>query len=146
MFEIIKTQLGKSVPFAIHTGVELIDLSSVQAVARLAQRPEVSNHIGTVHAGALFTLAEAASGAAMAGIFAEQIHVIRSVVSDAHIKYIKPSRGVVTATGKPSLPVGAIQAELAATARVVFDIQVEIEDESGANVATFVATWNVKKV
>ena len=69
-YDMIKAHLSKAVPFANHTGVVIEELAAGTARATLALRPEVSNHIGTMHAGAVFTLAEAASGAAMAGAFA----------------------------------------------------------------------------
>ena len=66
-YELIRRQLSTAVPFANHVGIELETIEKGRAVARLPFRPEGLNHIGTQHAGALFALGEAASGAAMAG-------------------------------------------------------------------------------
>jgi uncharacterized protein (TIGR00369 family) len=146
VLDMIKAQMGSSVPFAGFTGIELVELSPQRGVARLTQRHEVSNHVGSMHAGAVFTLAEAASGAAMAGVFADQILSIRPVVSDARISYAKSARGVITATAIAAVPADELQGQLTRDGRAIFDVQVELADESGTVVATFVATWNVKKV
>jgi acyl-coenzyme A thioesterase PaaI-like protein len=52
--------------------------------------------LGTPHAGALFTLAETASGAAMAGGFAELILGLRPVAKESRIQYQK------VATARPA--------------------------------------------
>lgn len=144
MLDMIKAQMDSSVPFAAHTGVELLELSPACGVARLIQSQHVSNHVQTIHAGALFTLAEAASGAAMAGAFAEHITAIRPVVSDARISYLKSARGLVTATATTARDAADLQAELVAKGRVTFDVRVDVKDEKSVCVATFTATWNVK--
>ena len=146
MLDIIKAQMGSSVPFAAHTGVELLELSPTCGVARLIQSQNVSNHVQTIHAGALFTVAEAASGAAMAGALAEHITAIRPVVSDARISYLKSARGTVTATATTLVAAADLQAELVAKGRVTFDVQVDVVDERLNSVAVLTATWNVKKI
>jgi acyl-coenzyme A thioesterase PaaI-like protein len=69
MHDLILTDRRQAVPFARHVGVELLTMGDGEASAQLAKRPEGLNHIATHHAGALFTLVEAASGAAMAGLW-----------------------------------------------------------------------------
>ena len=68
-YDMIKAQLGTIVPFQNYVGVELLELADGTASAQLEQRDETTNHIKTQHAGAMFTLGEAASGAAMAAAF-----------------------------------------------------------------------------
>jgi acyl-coenzyme A thioesterase PaaI-like protein len=145
MFDMIREQMGKSVPFANYAGVELLELSATTGVARLVQRPDVSNHIGSVHAGALFTLAEAASGAAMAGVFAQHLMAIRPVVSQAKIAYLKVAKGVLLATASLARPPADVLAEFDDAGQTAFEIAVEVKDESDITVATFTATWNIKK-
>jgi uncharacterized protein (TIGR00369 family) len=145
MLDMIKAQMGSAVPFAKHAGIELKELSPTVGIARLLQRHEVSNHVGTMHAGALFSLAETASGAVMAGIFAQNIMNIRPVVSEARITYLKSARGDITATATTALTAEALQAQLDEAGHVVFDVMVNLTDENAVNVAKFSATWNVKK-
>lgn len=145
MFEMIREQISKSVPFANHTGVELLALSAQGGVAKLIQRQEVSNHIGTVHAGAIFTLAEAASGAAMAGVFAPNLMTIRPVVSQASIAFLKVGKGILLASAILARPAADVLAEFDAANQTAFDVLVEVKDESETIVATLTATWNIKK-
>ena len=53
-YEMIKAHLGRSVPYATHTGVELLDVGDGLATARLVQRMETENHIKGQHAGGDF--------------------------------------------------------------------------------------------
>lgn len=145
MFELIRTQLAKAVPFAAHTGVELLEVGAGRAVARLPERPQVCNHIGTLHAGAVFTLGETASGGAMSGAFAERILSVRPVAAAARITYAKAARGSITATAASAVPAPDLLARLEAQGKVQFDVEVEFTDEQGQAVAGMVVTWHVRK-
>ena len=66
---------------------------------RPAPRPaEIRNHVGSQHAGALFSAGEAASGAAFVGAFAEQLGNLTPLAESADIAYRKLAQGVITAT------------------------------------------------
>lgn len=54
----------------------MLELVDGKASAQLAQRDDTTNHIKTQHAGAIFTLGEAASGAAMAATLAVVILLV----------------------------------------------------------------------
>lgn len=92
-FDALKAQLSAVVPFAAYVGVEITEISEGTATTILTQSQNTSNHIATMHAGALFTLAEAASGAAMAGMFLEHLAGLRPVAASSTIDYVKPARG-----------------------------------------------------
>ena len=81
LYETIRTQMTSTVPFARHAGVTITEVADGRAFARLPETPESVNHIGSQHAGALFTLGETASGAAMAGAFAQVLLAIRPVAA-----------------------------------------------------------------
>ena len=61
---------------------------------------KLNNHLGSQHAGAMFTLAETASGAAMAGGFAELIMGLRPVAKEARIQYLKVAQGATHAKAR----------------------------------------------
>jgi uncharacterized protein (TIGR00369 family) len=145
MFEMIKARLAEAVPFAALAGIELVELGAGRAVARLAQRREVENHLGTLHAGALFTLGEAASGGAMTGAFAERILAIRPVAAEARVTYAKAARGTVTATATVAEPPADLKARLDADGKVKFDVTVDIADEQGQLVAAMTVAWHLRK-
>lgn len=141
----IRDGLGATVPFAAHTGVEIVDVTDGAATAVLPDAPHRLNHVATVHAGALFTLAEAASGAAMAGAFAPVLFEIRPVVSDAAIEYRRPARGEIRAVASMDDDGPTLRARLASDGRVDTRATVTLHDGTDREVATFRATWVVRR-
>ena len=51
--EMMKNFFEQNVPFAKLTGIELLKIGAGSGEARLADRLETKNHLGTQHAGAL---------------------------------------------------------------------------------------------
>lgn len=145
IYEMIRDHMDKSVPFATVTGVELVEVSPERGVARLKKRPEVENHIQTLHAGAMFTLGEAASGAALGGVLGDQLMAARPVAADASIKYLKTGKTDLTATAVANSDAEAIRKQLEEVGKVVFDIKVAITDAEDVTVAEMVVNWHVKK-
>jgi len=145
IYEMIRDHMDKSVPFATVTGVELVEVSPERGVARLKKRPEVENHIQTMHAGAMFTLGEAASGAALGGVLGELLMSARPVAADASIRYLKTGKTDLIATATANSDAETIRTELADVGKVVFDINVAITDAEGVTVAEMVVNWHVKK-
>lgn len=146
IFEMIRTQLAKTVPFANHVGVEIMEVGNGQATTRLAQTPTTENHIASQHAGALFTLGEAASGAAMAGAFATRLAAIRPVAGSAAIRYTRVAKGAITATGTIDQDVDGLTAKLDAEGKIAFDVNVTMTDEAGEDVASMKVDWHLKKL
>lgn len=145
IYEMIRDHMDKSVPFATVTGVELVEVSPERGVATLKKRPEVENHIQTMHAGAMFTLGEAASGAALGGVLGELLMSARPVAADASIKYLKTGKTDLTATATANSDAETIRKELSEVGKVVFDIKVAITDAEDVTVAEMLVNWHVKK-
>ncbi|MGO9232421.1 MAG: YiiD C-terminal domain-containing protein [Bryobacteraceae bacterium] len=59
--------------------------------------PKYHNHLGTVHAGAQFSLAEAASGQWLLDRFGEAAASYAAVVRHADVKFRRPASGELTA-------------------------------------------------
>ena len=142
-YELIKRDFGSAVPFAAHARIEVLEVGAGLGVARLQDAREVHNHIGSVHAGALFTLGETASAVAMLGAFAEQISTIRPVTNEVTISYLKIARGTLVATARAALPAAQLQNELATQGRVTLDLTVDIANDRGGLVAQMSAIWMV---
>jgi uncharacterized protein (TIGR00369 family) len=142
-YELIKRSFGSAVPFAAHALIEVVEVGAGLGIARLQDAPEVHNHIGSVHAGALFTLGETASAVAMLGVFAEQISSIRPVTIDVTIAYLKIARGTLVATARTALAAERLQNELATLGRATLDLTVDIANDRGAVVAQMKAKWMV---
>lgn len=143
-FEMIKTHMTQAIPFAAHVGVELLEIAAGTASATLDQSKETSNHIGSQHAGAMFTLGEAASGGALGGALAPVLLEVRPVAAGARISYVKIAKGRLTAYAQTSQPGAELLATLKTEGKVAFTIEVDIKDETGDTVATMSVDWHVR--
>lgn len=146
IFEMIRQHMTDNVPFAGYIGVKLQEISPERGVATLAKRSEVENHIQTMHAGAMFTLGEAASGAAMGGVLADQLLSARPVAANATIKYVKTAKTDLTAIAKASMPAADALKTLSEEGKVVFDVNVGIQDADKNTCAEMTVAWHIKKI
>jgi uncharacterized protein (TIGR00369 family) len=143
-FEALRQGIGAAVPFAQYVGLEFESIEPGACTVVLPEDEQLRNHVGTQHAGALFTAAEAASGGAFIGGFAEQLGELRPLVRDASISYTKPARGPIRARARVEQPLDEVRAALARDGRADFEVGVELLDSSDEQVATMQVQWNVK--
>lgn len=142
-YEMIKTHLGQAVPYATHTGVELLTITDGTATAKLEQRTDTENHIKGQHAGAMFTLGEAASGAAVAGALAPVILEMRPVAAMAEITYRKFAQGTLTATAQTSRTGAELMAAIKVDGKVAFDVTIDIRNAADETVVEMKVNWYV---
>ncbi|MEW9918777.1 PaaI family thioesterase [Marimonas sp. MJW-29] len=142
-YDMIKSHLDAAVPFANHVGVKLLEIGEGTASAQLAQREEVSNHIKSMHAGAMFTLGEAASGAALAGALAPVILQMRPVAATSQITFKKVAMGTLTAEAKTSQKGADLMKAIETDGKVAFDVHVDIRDAEGDTVVEMTVNWYV---
>ena len=115
--------------FAAHTEIELLEAADGHAKARMVLQPHHWNGMGTVHGGALFTLADFTFAAAC------NSHGVVSVAIDANITFMKAvSGGVLSANAK----------ELARNSKLG-SYSVEILNENGDLIAQFQGLAYFKK-
>jgi acyl-coenzyme A thioesterase PaaI-like protein len=111
----------------------------------LPDGPQYTNHLGTVHAGALLAVAEAASGAFLArqlGPGAGFVPVVRRLEA----RFRRPARGRVSARCTvPTEEVERWSAELAARGRVSAPVTIEVVDAAGAVVLLAAAEWFIAR-
>jgi uncharacterized protein (TIGR00369 family) len=143
-FDAIAKGMTMAVPFAGHLGLEITEISAGEATVRLPRRPELTNHVGSQHAGALFTVAETASGAAFVGAFAVRIGDVTPLARNAEIDYLKVASGPITASAKLGVDAAQALATLDSEGTVEFPCEVELTDESGTRVATATVSWHVR--
>ena len=143
-FDVIAEGMTQAVPFAGYLGLEITSVSEGEAMVRLPERPELTNHVGSQHAGALFTVAEAASGAAFVGAFAERLGDVTPLARSAEISYEKIAKGPIEATAKLGVAPAEALATLDAEGKVVFPCEVELTDAAGQRVATATVQWHVR--
>lgn len=145
-YDMIKAHMVRAIPFASHVGIDLIQIGDGSCTAEMDHRPETSNHIQSQHAGAMFTLGEAASGGALGGALAPILLEVRPVAAGAQIAYVKIAKGRLTATAHTSEPGADLLATLREVGKVAFVVTVDITDSEGDRVATMTVNWHVKKV
>lgn len=143
-FDAIAEGMTQAVPFAGHLGLSITSIAPGEAIVLLPERPELTNHVGSQHAGALFTVAEAASGGAFVGAFAERLGVVTPLARRAEISYEKIAKGPIEATAKLGVPAEEALATLDAEGKVRFPCEIELVDGDGTRVATASVQWDVR--
>lgn len=143
-FDLIAKGMSQAVPFAGHLGLEIESISAGESLVVLPERPELGNHVGSQHAGALFTVAETASGAAFVGAFAERLGEVTPLARSAEIAYVKVARGPIEARARLGEPADELLATLDAEGKVEFPCEVELSDGAGEQVATATVRWHVR--
>ncbi len=137
--------LSQAIPFNVHLGLETVTVADDHGVVRLPDEERLRNHVGSQHAGGLFSAGEAASGAAFVGSFLDIMGEITPLAESAEIAYKKLAKGEVTATARFAEDREELRAKLAGEGRVRFPIAVEMTDADGAIVAEMTVRWYVRR-
>jgi len=143
-FDLIAKGMSQAVPFVGHLNLEITEISEGEATVVMPERPELLNHVGSQHAGALFTAAETASGAAFVGAFAERMGELTPLARSAEISYDKVAKGPITAKAKLGIAAAKAHETLDADGKVEFPCEVELTDGDGAVVAAANVRWHVR--
>jgi acyl-coenzyme A thioesterase PaaI-like protein len=137
--------LRAAVPFNTTLGVEYVSLSATEAVLRLPDRPDLHNHVGGPHAGALFSLGEAASGGVVIAAFGEHLASVTPLAANADIRYRRLAKGGVTATATLAESPAELMDRLAADGKVAFDVPITITDDSGETTTEMTVRWHLRR-
>ena len=143
-YEAIRAGLQAAIPYNVHLGLEVAEVGPGRGVVRLPDRAEIRNHVGSQHAGALFSAGEAASGAAFVGAFAERLGDLTPLAEGAEIAYRKLAQGVITATGTLDTDAGELLAALDEDGVVRFAVEVALTNAVGDTVAEMTVRWHVR--
>jgi acyl-coenzyme A thioesterase PaaI-like protein len=107
--------------------------------------PQYHNHIGTVHAGALLSLAEAASAECLRRLWGPAEGVL-PLVRRVDAKFRSPAKGVVTSSAECGTEaIERAHVELAKRGRTLLNIPVQLHDETGRLVVTATVEWFLQK-
>jgi uncharacterized protein (TIGR00369 family) len=143
-FDAIAKGMTMAVPFVGYLGLEVESMAEGESVVRLPERTELTNHVGSQHAGALFTAAETASGAAFVGAFAERMGDVTPLARSAEVAYEKIANGPIRASAKLGVDPADALATLDSDGKVEFPCEVVLTDEAGNQVATATIHWHVR--
>ncbi len=143
-YDAIRSGLQAAIPYNVHLGLEVAEVAPGRGVVRLPDRAEIRNHVGSQHAGALFSAGEAASGAAFVGAFAERLGDLTPLAEGAEISYRKLAQGVITATATLDTDPEELLAALDEDGVVRFAVGVELSNAVGDAVAEMTVRWHVR--
>jgi uncharacterized protein (TIGR00369 family) len=144
-FDLIAKGMSQVVPFVGYLDLQIESLTAGEAIVVLPDKAELKNHVGSQHAGALFTAAETASGAAFVGAFAERMGEVRPLARSAEISYEKIAEGEVRARATLGVPAAEALATLDSEGVVQFPCTIELSNSDGETVATATVRWHVRK-
>ncbi|SEE18697.1 uncharacterized domain 1-containing protein [Streptomyces sp. 2131.1] len=136
--------LAATVPMVRTLNLEFLESTAERAVIRMPDQADYHNHVGGPHAGAMFTLAESASGAIVIAAFGDQLGRAVPLAVSAEIGYKKLAMGEVTATAVLGRPAAEVVAELDAGERPEFPVTVEIRRGDGAVTGEMTVVWTLR--
>ena len=107
----------------------------------------VQNHVQTIHASALFTLAESASGAALLSTFPELEDKVVPLVRDSQLKFKQIALTDVVAY--PSIPEDAVKKfreQFSKKGRSTLIVKVDIKDNENSLICTGTFKWFIQSI
>jgi acyl-coenzyme A thioesterase PaaI-like protein len=116
--------VGRMAPYTGSIGARVVELRPGFAKVVMGDRPDLRNHLRSVHAVALVNLAELCGNAALQYSMPDDA---RFIVSRIAIEYVKKSRGTITATSECPVPTSSERRE--------FEVPVVLRDDAGDVVA-----------
>ncbi|APA99355.1 PaaI family thioesterase [Nocardia seriolae] len=137
-YEYLRAVSAALVPFGAHVGTQVTEISRERAVVEIPVLDEVCNHMGTVHAGALFTAADIAGASAFVGAAAERLHTVeRLMLRGGTASYRKPAQGRIRAVA--TVDQAELAVILAATESARFELsgKASLLDDNDVVVAKF---------
>ncbi|OCW85222.1 DUF4442 domain-containing protein [Nocardia farcinica] len=122
-------------PYTTHNGVQIVDLDAERAIALVPDLTELHNHVGTIHAAALYLGAEFAAAAAFVGSAAAHLDRLEwMVVRDCRSVYLRPASGPITVTASVDARAVRGLADRPDPGRFDVDAKAVLADSSGATV------------
>lgn len=141
---LVAETLRTTVPFVHHLGLEFLEVTPTRAVLRLPDQPAFHNHVGGLHAGAMFTLGESASGAVVLASFGDTLGRATPLPTKVEMRYLKVALGPVTAEAVLGRPAAEVLAELDAGSRPEFPVEVAVRTADGTVTSDLVITWTLR--
>jgi acyl-coenzyme A thioesterase PaaI-like protein len=132
-------------PYNALIGLRIVEMDGGRARGMLESRPEVGNHVGTMHAGAQFSLIEAVSGAAVSSAFLDLLGRAMPLAQGAELTYRRPAHGDVVAEAVMTPgDIARVRTELEAQGRARFDVAVAVTDAQGTLSTEATMRWYIR--
>jgi thioesterase domain-containing protein len=140
--ETMRELVEKKIAFVERMGLKVLDLRP-RYVKLLAPLRGNENHIGTMYAGALFTLAEIPGGALVLATF--DITKCYPVIKELTINFLKPAASDITIEISLSeVEVARLTSEVSHKGKADFVLQGELKDGSGTVVAVSRGLYQIR--
>lgn len=143
-FSDVAAAMPTLVPMVGTLDLQFLELAPHRAVLRLPDKPAYQNHIGGPHAGAMFTLAESATGALVLGNFGNLLAQATPLAMEATIRYRKVAKGDLLAEAVMERDPEVIRAELAEGERPEFRIGVTLRTLDGTITGLADFLWTLR--
>lgn len=128
-------------PFNAFIGLETCSSDDTRILC-LPDRKEYTNHVGTVHASALFALAEASSGRYLQHEISSKSESMFAVLRTSEIKYRKPAKGKIYSTGRIDEDAqNKCLKALENRGKGIFTVEIDLRNETDTLVATARFNW-----
>ena len=124
--------VGRYARYSGTVGARVRELEPGRSLLTMRDAPRVRNHLNSIHATAMVTFGELATGLAMIAGLPEGM---RAIVTNLEIAYLKKARGSLTAHGKAPIPENDEQRDYVAVA--------SIRNEEDEEVALISVHWLV---
>ena len=144
-FSTVATNMPTAVPMVGTLNIEFLELDPQRAVLRMPDQAAYHNHIGGIHAGAMFTLAETASGALVLGHFGDRLGEVTPLAVEATIRYLRIAMGPMTAIATMDVTADEVIAVMNTGRRPEFTINISLQDDSGTETGAMSILWTLKR-
>lgn len=125
---------------------KLTDVKEEKEYLVLSPNDSISNHLGTIHAGAIFTLAESESGHYLQKCFPDQKDKVVAMVRDASIRYKQPaSQKIIASATITDEEMEKFNSRFDRKGRSTITIDVEVKDIENTLISTASFLWYVQK-
>ena len=131
------------IPFVSHTGIEERTSDTLQ----LSLTKQTSNHVGTMHAAALFALAETQSGVYLQSLFPEYgVDEVLPLLRGSNLKYRAPATSTVYAVATTGIEEQErFLSQFERKSRAGITVAVTLKDSTETVVMTGEFSWFVQR-
>jgi thioesterase domain-containing protein len=139
---LLNSTIGQTIPVLKHMGLEVIEAAPGRAAARVPIDGN-GNHVGTMYAGVLFSVAEMLGGALSLATFDPARFY--PIVKDLRIDFRRPATSAVTArTSLEEAEIDRVLADVDREGKGQFVLRSELTDEDGTVVASTEGTYQIR--
>lgn len=140
----IRRMVETAIPFVSRSGLQVVEMRPGYVKLRMPFEGN-QNHVGTMYAGALFTLGEIPGGALCYCTFDPRRYF--PLAKEITIRYRKPvTTDAVIQVGLSSEEITRIQRDLDANGKADFVVEADIVDASGEPAASIHGLYQIRSV